>query len=251
MDTWFPLTYPDAAYRADVLRRWNNAVIKAKNGNGLIQAELYVITCADGTERTVSIGGQLHEDGFITTFVDMTNEEAAKRDLRESNDQLRELMEEKNAILKNKTIGFAYVKDYTYTWVSERMCEIFGFEQHEIIGKTPLLFSRTEERLKANIDMLNRNMVNGVSSIDADVFRKDGREITVKLSATLLTLDDPTSFVASYEDITTQKKLQREIIDERVKFKSLLDNASDGVHIVNEKGNLLLYKQVIREDAWL
>ncbi|MDP2401837.1 MAG: CBS domain-containing protein, partial [Actinomycetota bacterium] len=72
LDQWWTRAYPDPAYRAWVLRAWESALEQAPMAGGIVPAHEYMVTCHDGTRRTVEISGITLGEEFLATFRDVT-----------------------------------------------------------------------------------------------------------------------------------------------------------------------------------
>jgi PAS domain S-box-containing protein len=88
LDAWWELAYPDERYRGWVLETWDAAVRRAAEDGVDIQPIEYDVTCSNGTERIIEIGGIVLPDGFLATFIDVTERRHAERDLRAANARL-------------------------------------------------------------------------------------------------------------------------------------------------------------------
>ena len=80
---WAQRAYPDPAYRDKVARAWKVAVAHARTtGEGDIPDHDFRVTAADGTQRTVAMGGLLFGHNVLVTFVDRTEQQAQSEALR-------------------------------------------------------------------------------------------------------------------------------------------------------------------------
>lgn len=78
---WWERAYPDESYRSWVLDTWGAAVAKAAKEGTQIEPIEYKVTCKNGEERLVLIGGAILEDSVLATFVDITDRKRAESDL--------------------------------------------------------------------------------------------------------------------------------------------------------------------------
>jgi PAS domain S-box-containing protein len=76
LDVWFPLAYPDEAYRREVVEHWGTAVRRAATTGGEVAAAEYRITTKTGTVRTMLIAGVPVGENLLVTFVDVTEARA-------------------------------------------------------------------------------------------------------------------------------------------------------------------------------
>lgn len=90
---WWETAYPDESYRRWVLDTWNVAVDKALQEGTDIESVEYKVTCKNGTERIVIIGGHLSQGGVIATFNDITERKMAEDELKRVYAELQEKAE--------------------------------------------------------------------------------------------------------------------------------------------------------------
>jgi PAS domain S-box-containing protein len=79
LDDWWRLAYPEPDYRAWVVDTWNAAVAEAARKGSDIAPVEYVVTCKDGTRRTMLISGITLGEDFLATFFDVTEHRQAER----------------------------------------------------------------------------------------------------------------------------------------------------------------------------
>ena len=87
MDSWWKLAYPDAGYRAEVLKQWTALVVKARTQNGEIESREYRVTCKDRSVKALRIFGVWIENKVLVIFEDVTE----RRWLEESHLQAQKL----------------------------------------------------------------------------------------------------------------------------------------------------------------
>ncbi len=90
LDVWWQKAYPDEAYRNWVLQTWGEAVENARLKNIDIRSEEYKVTCKNGETRIVIIGGITLKDGFLATFIDVTERKMMEEKLLKSNQELEQ-----------------------------------------------------------------------------------------------------------------------------------------------------------------
>lgn|GEM_PF-1338852 len=78
--------------------------------------------------------------------------------------------------------------------------------------------------------------------------RKDGSTFPVHVSVKTIEIDNQTFFYASARDLSEQKAHENSLKAERQKFEYLLENISDGIHLVDANGNLVLFNQSFAEN---
>jgi two-component system sensor histidine kinase/response regulator len=81
LDDWWPLAYPDPAYRAWVINTWNAAVAEAARIGSDIAPLEYTITCKDGRQHVMLVSGITQGEDFLATFFDITEQKQAEQAL--------------------------------------------------------------------------------------------------------------------------------------------------------------------------
>lgn len=92
---------PDNNAGKEGQRRFLTALEHAPKEEGMIRPGMYQLLCKDGVLRDMWIGGRLFGDGSIITFIDMTDQEAAKKALILARQQAETANEAKSEFLAN------------------------------------------------------------------------------------------------------------------------------------------------------
>lgn len=103
MKEWWPRAYPDEGYRKYVNKIWEAAVERAVREGTDIEPIEYNVTCGDGSVRVVVISGHTIDDGFLATFMDITERKRSEEALKESEQRYRSLFQ-------NMMDGYAYCR---------------------------------------------------------------------------------------------------------------------------------------------
>ena len=90
---WWLKAYPDPEYRKCAVKNWNDAVVNATNSSADIQSDEYLVTCKDGSVRTIIISGITIGEDLLATFIDITERKKAEDALRESEDKFKYIFE--------------------------------------------------------------------------------------------------------------------------------------------------------------
>ncbi|WP_321495519.1 PAS domain S-box protein [uncultured Desulfobacter sp.] len=72
IEQWWHLAYPDPDYRRWVMETWDQAVKNSQEGRFEIEPIEYRVTCKNQDVRQVIISGNTIKDGFLATFIDIT-----------------------------------------------------------------------------------------------------------------------------------------------------------------------------------
>jgi len=100
--TWFGLAYPDPVYRAEVERRWSEALAEADGSGGRLPMGEYRVRCGDGADRDVLISGTRLDDLLVVTLVDITERRRSERELVAARERERRLEEQQRLRLEQK-----------------------------------------------------------------------------------------------------------------------------------------------------
>jgi PAS domain S-box-containing protein len=99
MGDWWLKAYPDPVYREEVISRWMSLVEKAIAEQKHIERREYVVTCKDGTLKTMLIFGVIVADKFFVVFEDITQRKAAEEKIKRLNANLESLVNERTTEL--------------------------------------------------------------------------------------------------------------------------------------------------------
>ncbi|MEY5098302.1 MAG: hypothetical protein RJA36_1021 [Pseudomonadota bacterium] len=98
---WWPLAYPDPGYREWVQQTWQVAKERALKDDGEIEAKEYRVRNRNGQELYLLIGGQLIEDGSITTFTDISALKQTEAELKRAKQAAEDAARAKASFLAN------------------------------------------------------------------------------------------------------------------------------------------------------
>jgi PAS domain S-box-containing protein len=148
--------------------------------------------------------GQIHR--IVGVARDITNRKRAEAALRESDQRFR-------AIFTQAAVGLAQTDlDGKYLLLNDRFCEIAGYTQAELQGKTFLDITHPDDR-EASVVKVRRLLAGEISSnkMEKRYIRKDGSIVWVTLSTSLVRDQEnqPQYFTSVAEDITDRVRAER------------------------------------------
>ena len=209
---WWPLAYPDADYRRQIVEEWEAKVARAIAGNAAIEPMETLVTCKDGSLRNIlwsfnSLGGKNYAFGL-----DLTGHRRAEARVRESEEKFR-------LAFGNANIGMCLVDLQGRIFhANERMVSIFGYAMSELEGMSVNDLALPED---AGISI---SFIEGAFEGRGDSARfekryrhRDGRIIYGEIWSSLVRDADgkPLYFISTIQDIT-KRKLAEDALREAV-----------------------------------
>ncbi len=139
------------------------------------------------------------------------------RDITESR-QARKSLERNEAylesVLRVSPIGIGVVAERVFITVNQKICEMTGYSQKELVGKpTRILFLNDEDYEYVGKEKYVRIRKHGTGTIETRFLRKDGKIIDVLLSSNPLDVDDLSKGITfTALDITKRKQAEKTLL---------------------------------------
>jgi len=168
--------------------------------------------------------------GFAVMFSDVTEKKLAEIKIQQ---QARLLDEAKDAIAVIDLDG-------KFTYVNEAWANMHGWKKDELVGQD-LAIVHTPEQF-TSCKHINDDVARlGRVQTETGHKRRDGSTFPVWLSVSEVHEADGrlTGFLGIANDITQQKRITQSLIQARSYYQTLLDTASDGIHILDQDGHLV------------
>ncbi len=131
-------------------------------------------------------------------------------------------------------------KERKILYANKSLCDITGYELHELIGQTPKLFQfeKTDPVTIARInDALKRNEIVKEQILNRS---KSGREYWLELNIVpVFENDEVTSYIAVETDITDRILDENRLKKSEEQNRRILDNAAEMIHTLDNYGNII------------
>jgi PAS domain S-box-containing protein len=130
--------------------------------------------------------------------------------------------------------------------VNKTEAEMLGYSKKEMEGKSIFKFIAPEERQEAAKILKAINADSPILKKYNRIFlKKDGSRIYASVSSKLEkdTQGKSASIRVTLEDITENNLAKNKLEESEAKYRQLVDNANDGLIIVNQKGNITFNNQ--------
>lgn len=237
---WSRIAFPDREYRKSVSSLWNKDVEFSAPGK---QTELqFVAVSRDGSSKTILAKRVGFENGDqLVTLEDVTERTKYERALQESEERYRSLAQ-------NSLTGIYIQQDGRFTYVNERLCQMMGYSQEELLGVEFWTFVHPEDRPLVKQRGLARSTAERGSGYDAfRVVCKDGRTKWFDVLATTIQHRGATANMGNVADVTKRKRAETELRKSEEKYRNILETIADGYHEVNLKGVFTLINDSLCE----
>lgn len=128
-------------------------------------------------------------------------------------------------------------EDGTYIEVNESFTKLVGYTREEMVGKksTELnLFTK-----KGRAEVIRKIEEDGyVKNVELSFYNKNNDIIYGLFSSDVLYVENEKYLLSVFIDMTTEKKLQKEILESEIKFRSIFNKSPIGIILYDDNGEL-------------
>ncbi len=115
---------------------------------------------------------------------------------------------------------------------------IYGYSLSEISQMNCLDFFQGEEKELVR-QRIKDCFVNGTTDVEAHVVTKTGEKILYYITGITINYKEKKCLVGTGVDITERKKAENELKESEEKFRTLVQQAAEGIFVVDQEGNYL------------
>jgi diguanylate cyclase (GGDEF)-like protein/PAS domain S-box-containing protein len=235
----FDLLHPDDLPRA------RSTFVEALRRPGDTLALGVRIRHRDGSWRQVEVTGtNLLDDetvrGIVINWRDVTDYKRAEQALKESEQRF-------GSSFRDAAIGMALVgTDGRWLQVNRSLCEILGYSQAELLGKTFQDITHPDD-LESDVEQVRRMLSGELETYQMEkrYFHKDGYVVWILLSVSLVHDEEgkPLYFISQIQDITKRKEAE-----EKIRFQAtLLDEVGEAVIAIDLEGKVVYWNRAAEE----
>ncbi|MBT8349870.1 MAG: PAS domain S-box protein, partial [Deltaproteobacteria bacterium] len=180
--------------------------------------------------------------GTLSSGEDITERVKAEKSLLESEGHLR-------AVFRVAPIGIGVVIDRVLQHVNERICEMTGYLEEELINQNArILYPSDEDYEYVGREKYKQISSYGTGAVETRWKRKDGLIIDVLLSSTPMDLSDLSKGVTFTSlDITDRKHYEQVLAEREQRFRDLTESTSDWIWEVDRKGKYTYSSPKVKE----
>jgi len=193
----------------------------------------------NGTARWVEFGARLIEYGGkpATSVVirDITDRKRTEEALRESEEHY-------SALVGNLTDAVFKVKGGVVTWCNDKVEQIYGYPEDELLGKSASFFypsdiSPTEFTGRVAAAIKERGFFRSTSKFQ----KKDGSLVDIEYSLSQIPGKAPIEIIAVARDVTERKLVEEALRESEEKYRTILEDIEDGYYEVDTAGNFTFF----------
>ncbi|MBI4666978.1 MAG: PAS domain S-box protein [Nitrospinae bacterium] len=154
--------------------------------------------------------------------------EAKKRAVEE----LATALAQKRTVLDNAVVGVSFIVDRKLIWANQKCKELFGYSGEEMVdGFSTSLSYTSEEDFQKTGEAISRSFAQGKPYlVETPMRRRDGSFFTCRLFGKPVDYADPSKgAIWVLEDVTDRKKAQDELLENKEKYRTLIDMIPHGI----------------------
>ncbi len=177
-------------------------------------------------------------DYFISQIIDITERKKAEEKLKKSEEKYRTLIDSTDT-------GFVILDEKGNVLdANQKYVELTGCISLNDILKHNVLDWTAEHCRGKNFLAVKECMENGfVRNLEIEYVHKDGTIVPIEISATVVKSDSGTQIMSLLYDISYRKKAEKELQESEKRYRNYIDNAPDGVMVLDTNGQFLNVNQ--------
>lgn len=189
---------------------------------------------------------------FVVKFnVVKMNMAAKEKSVKESNNkkkiQQKDLSLLAKDIIANAGVGIYIVQDGKFVYVSELYKKITGYDDEELIGTHSLKNIHPDDKENVRKKAIKCLKEENCKPYEYRFTTKNGDIIWVLETVTPIIYKDQRAALGSFIDITDRKLMEQKLNHEEKLFKTITDQSSDIIAIVNGDGVISYENQSVEE----
>jgi PAS domain S-box-containing protein len=154
--------------------------------------------------------------------------------------QLARNLEELDTILSASETGICLLRDRKYVWVNQRLCELFGYTESELIGQSVRIHYADDQDFESGgAESAKALRESGVWSGEARFRCRDGSFKWFFIKGRLADHGGEDATVWTLVDVTERRQLMQALADSELKFRQIVERASEAIVVCSAESKLL------------
>ena len=136
-----------------------------------------------------------------------------------------------------------------FTYVSPQCYQMFGYEPHEVIGKSGFQFIHPDDTL--DVRNLMKTVIKNKKHISYEyrAKHKNGGYVYVSAKGGTVNREGKTNLIAVIRDISEKKIADLKLKDSEHQYRTIIESMGDPIHVVNEDLRIILTNNTLND--WL
>jgi PAS domain S-box-containing protein len=232
---WCLLAYPDATYRQQISEEWNRRVRRAIDIQLPIEPMEVVVTCKDGSQRTILWGYIPLGEKNYAYGLDLTAHKQAEAALRESEEKHR-------LVVDNASEVIVVAQEGMLRMVNPALVALLGYSEQELTTTPFSAFVHPEDR--AWVVERHQKRQHDATIPIRYVFRmvtRDGQTRWVEVNTVSITWEGHPATLGLLGDITERQRAEAALRESEAKYRTLTESMKDVVWTLDTETWRFLY----------
>lgn len=171
--------------------------------------------------------------GILVVSTDITDRRNAERELVDSEEKYR-------VVVENANDGIVIAQEGVIVFANMQCSNMLGYSIEEAYGKSIFDFISQEKRYSVKRSFEKWLKSKKSSSIfETELIMKDGNLLQVEMNSKIITYQNKSSVIILIRDISERVKAHIALLESELSYKSIFDHASDAIYIQNRDGVFL------------
>ncbi|HDQ05576.1 MAG TPA: response regulator [Candidatus Bathyarchaeota archaeon] len=177
---------------------------------------------------------------FQVITQDITERKRAEEALKESEEKYRELLNGMN------DTAWVIDLDGNFIDVNDAAVNVLGYSREELLSMGPKDLSKNlpEAEVKALIDNMPKDEIQVFEAIH---FTKDGKQIPVEISSSLVTYKGKQAILSIARDIAERKKAREQLRQSEERYRTVFENTGTAMCILEEDKTISMINRRFQE----
>jgi PAS domain S-box-containing protein len=177
---------------------------------------------------------------FLVIVQDITDRILVEKALRESEERYRTVMETTNT-------GYVVLDENGFVLeANDNYAHLSGYlSAQEILGRNVLEWTAPHDRERNRAEVKKCLAVGSVKNLQIEYQRSDGTILPVELNASVIQTGQGGHIVTICRDISEQQQAGTVLRESEEKFRSFVEQSSEGLILVDEEGRLVVWNQAL------